>query len=275
MPDRSRRRAGKHRVAGRRRADELGQRLGRGIRQSRTAAGSKQSELGPSSGVSQSWISKMERGLGRTASLETWCSVADSLGLRFVAFLEEVPGAARPRDYEHALRQELVIRHAARGGWAGVAENVIQDGSAHWRYVDVLLNRDSGRELAVVEVWDWLDDVGEGLRGLASKVERVRVQHPGAAVMGLLVVRATRQNRRLVHRLGALFSSALPASSAAWLTALADPERPMPDGAGLLWTDVGGTRLFAFRRSVAAAPEGLRDRQATAARPSAMGGAAG
>lgn len=248
MPDRSRRRSGKHRVTGRRRGDEVAARLGRGVRESRQAGRMTQMQVAEASGVSQSWISKMERGEGRTASIETWCAVADSLGMRLAAFLEATPGAERPRDYEHLLRQQLVIRTSAAGSWSASAEQLIGDGASHWRYVDVLLQRRERAEIAVVEIWDWLDDVGEGLRGLANKVERVRLANSGSTVSGLLVVRATTRNRQLVQRLHALFTATLPGSSSAWLQALTDPKAPMPAAAGLLWTDVAGTRLFAMRR---------------------------
>jgi hypothetical protein len=46
-----------------------------------------------------------------------------------------------------------------------------------------------------------------------------------------------------------------PASSAAWLRALADPGTPMPHGPGLAWTDVKGDRLMAARLATAAGEE--------------------
>ena len=44
-----------------------------------------------------------------------------------------------------------------------------------------------------------------------------------------------------------MFAAKFPASSSAWLAALANPERPIPDELGFLWTDVAGTRLIASR----------------------------
>jgi hypothetical protein len=118
-------------------------------------------------------------------------------------------------------------------------------GLGAWRYVDVLLRRPLTQELAVVEIWDFMDDVGGGLRGLAEKIERLRGDAPGWTVSGLLVIRATLRNRRLVSQLSALFAAYLPASSRVWFRALRDPDVRIPAERGLVWTDVGGTRLYA------------------------------
>jgi hypothetical protein len=174
--------------------------------------------------------------------------MAAAVGTRLVVYLEDAPGSDRPRDYQHAVRQDLVIRYAAAGDWSADPERLVA-GPGAWRYVDVLLRRMRTRELAVVEVWDFIDDVGAGLRGLADKVERIRGLDPGWSVSGLLVVRATQQNRRLVTQLSAIFATNLPASSRAWLRALSEPEGRMPAGRGLVWSDVRGTRLFASNLS--------------------------
>jgi hypothetical protein len=86
------------------------------------------------------------------------------------------------------------------------------------------------------------------MRGLEAKVLALRERlGKGWTVSGLLVVRATSRNRRLVGELRALFAARYPASSHAWLQALADPDRPMPAASGFAWTDVPGERLFAAR----------------------------
>jgi transcriptional regulator with XRE-family HTH domain len=250
MPNRHRRRrAGRHRINGRRRADELARRVGNSIRDRRAAMGASQTEVGEAAGLSQTWVSLAERGGGRAGSLETWASLAEAVGGRLVVYVEDSPSADRPRDHEHLIRQDLVIRVATPGGWTGTPEHGLRpDGVERWRYVDLLLRRTSTRELAVVEVWNLLADVGDGLRGLATKVERLHTLNPGWSVTGLLVVRATARNRRTVARLSALFQAALSASSAACLRALQDPGARLPSGNGMLWSDVAGTRLFAARR---------------------------
>jgi hypothetical protein len=65
-------------------------------------------------------------------------------------------------------------------------------------------------------------------------------------VSGLMLVRRTATNRRLVREFQALFRFHLAASSATWLSALGT-RTPMPRAAGLAWTDVAGTRLVVAR----------------------------
>jgi hypothetical protein len=197
----------------------------------------------------------MERGAGHSASIETWATVAAASGLQVVCFLEEIPGATRPRDYEHLKRQQLVVTVAGQGGWQATTERPIDPAWSRSRSVDVLLDRPSRHEVAVVEVVDMFDDVGAAWRGLDAKVatvarDRASRELAGGTptkVAGLLVIRGTRRNRALVREFVALFRSHFPASSGGWLTALGNGDRSMPDESGVLWTDVQGTRLIAAR----------------------------
>ena len=66
-------------------------------------------------------------------------------------------------------------------------------------------------------------------------------------VSRLIVVRATRRNRALVREFSGLFRARFPATRRAWLAALGSEGVSMPDAAGFIWTDVGGTRLFEAR----------------------------
>ena len=227
--------------------------MGQAVRERRLTLGLTQAQVANAAGVSQTWVSKAERGRAASGSVETWAALVAATGGQLVGFVEDVPGTPRPRDQEHLLGQELVIRESAAGSWSAEPERALRsDASQGWRYVDVLLRRRSARELAVVEIWNRLEDVGDGLRGLATKVERVRAEYPGWGVSGLLVARRTKRNREIVARLPAVFGSALPASSDAWLRALRSPDSPMPQASGLLWTDTSATRL------VPARPRGIR-----------------
>jgi len=218
--------------------------------------GLTQARVADAAGVSQTWVSKAERGRGASGSVDTWAALVAAIGGQLVGFVEDVPGTPRPRDQEHLLGQELVIRESAAGTWTAEPERALRsDASQGWRYVDVLLRRPSARELAVVEVWNRLEDVGDGLRGLATKVQRVRAEYPGWSVSGLLVARRTKRNREIVSQLPAVFGSALPASSDAWLRALRSPYSPMPQASGLLWKDSSATRLMPAR------PHGMRAAQ--------------
>jgi hypothetical protein len=70
---------------------------------------------------------------------------------------------------------------------------------------------------------------------------------PNWRVAGLLVVRGTIRNRRLVRELNAVVQTRYPARSAAWLAALRDVDRPMPDADGFAWTGSRATALTPAR----------------------------
>jgi transcriptional regulator with XRE-family HTH domain len=222
-------------------------RLGTALRDRRTAAHLTQRELSERVGVSQTELSRLERGLGAGTGIDVWSACAAALGLQFAAFFEQAAGASLPRDIEHLRRQNLVVSLSAAGGWTAVPEGSIDPG--RWsRSIDVLLRREARREAAVIEVWDLLLDGGEAMRGLAAKVEAIRAQlGEGWRVQGLLVVRRTHRNRALVGELRDLFAARYPASSAAWLRALEHAAVPMPPDSGFAWTSVDGTRLVAAR----------------------------
>lgn len=256
MPDRRRRRMGQRRAAGRARASELSLRLGRGLKEERNHQGATQQFIADRAGVTQSWISRMERGRGGSASLETWASVAAALDLQLVAFLEGVPGAERPRDYQHLKRQELVIGTARRGGWISHPELQLDPDSPRSRSVDVALLRPVRQEAAVVEIWDFFDDIGAAKRSLDGKVasvERMLITGRGLGqgepyrVRGLWVVRGTIRNRRLVSEFATLFAAAFPARPEEWLRCLGDPGTAMPRSDGMIWSDTAATRLLAGR----------------------------
>lgn len=256
MPNR-RRRATATRTLGRQRATYLAARLGRALKDSRLARRFTQAQVAERAGVSQAFWSRLERGLVTTASLETLAASAAAVDVQLAAFIEARPGADLPRDIEHVRRQEVVVTIAAGGGWHARPERPIDPTAARSRSIDVLLERvpaKGGREIAVVEIEDLLADVGEVFRGLADKVAAIeREQGPGSVrddmsrVAGLLILRATRRNRETVHRLGAVFKTRFPASSAAWLRALSSAAGPMPDRDGFAWSSVRGHRLFATR----------------------------
>ena len=100
-----------------------------------------------------------------------------------------------------------------------------------------------------MEVWNLVLDGGQVMRSLEAKVLATRERlGPEWHVEGLLIVRGTQRNRRLIGDLGALFAARYPASSHAWLRALSRSGMsrcPTPDG--LAWTDVRGERLLPAR----------------------------
>ena len=176
---------------------------------------------------------------------------AAAVGEQLVGFLEAAPGASPPRDLEHLRRQELVIATAQFGGWACRPEAPLVAAAGRPRSIDVLLERQVRHELGIVEIWDYLDDVGAAMRSLDEKQLLLAAagQSDATRVGALWVVRGTRRNRELVAAYPELFCARFPASSTGWLAALVDPHAPMPGQPGLMWTDVPGKRLIAWHRS--------------------------
>jgi hypothetical protein len=108
----------------------------------------------------------------------------------------------------------------------------------------------------VVECWNTIGDLGASVRSTDRKVADaadLAAAYWGErdhAVAACWVVRATVANRALVARYPELFASRFPGSSADWVRALTTGTEP-PKEPGLVWCDVAGTRLFAWRRRIA------------------------
>ena len=248
MPERSRRkRAGRARLLGRRRASAIADRLGTALRAARLRAGLTQAAVAEEAGMTQGWVSEAERGQGASGSVETWASLAASVGLQLAAFFETAPGAAPPRDLQHLRRQKVAVEVSAPGGWSAHPEFQLRAADGSHRFVDVLLERTLlAREVLVVEIVDLLADIGDDMRGLERKVDAVRELRPDARVAGLLIIRATNRNRAVVRELGALLGSRF-SSGPAWLRAL-KTNAPLPAGDGILWSasqsgELGSVRL--------------------------------
>jgi hypothetical protein len=121
------------------------------------------------------------------------------------------------------------------------------------RAADVLLQR--GPEYALVDIWDWFDDVGAAERAWHRRldaVERYAIARMVAddtlpSVSGIWVVRATQRNSQLINENRHFFKAAFPGSPDTWLRALSDPATPMPAEAALIWVKVKGDRFFPSR----------------------------
>ena len=235
----------------------LAQRLGSGLREGRVAARLTQRAVAQRVGTSQGTISALERGHGASSPLELWATVAAAVGRRLTVYLEATSGAELPRDMEHLKRQRLVIETARLGGWRPGFEVPVDPLAARSGSVDVLLTQPTTGETVLVEVWDWLADVGEAVRSSDAKLAAVRrrMGEGGAgasdesSVQQLWVLRGTRRNRDLIAEFEVIFDARFPGSSAAWLRALTEERARVPDDAGLLWTDVRGSRLVVRRRN--------------------------
>jgi len=253
---RSRVRRSREQVAADERARVLAGTLGRSLRDARHRAKRTQLAIADAAAVAQSTVSELERGRGSCVSLRVWCRVARAVGTDLRAYAEGASAADGPRDAIHLRHQELIVRTAAGGGWVALPEAPIDADRSRSRAADVLLRR--GQEHALIDVWDWFDDVGAAFRAWDRRISRVAAVAIGRTpvgheqpprVCGCWVVRSTLRNRHLVADHGALFAARFPGSGSAWLAALST-SRPMPADPAILWVAVRGDRLWAARPSV-------------------------
>jgi hypothetical protein len=170
-----------------------------------------------------------------------WFSLARALGI-YLRFEFGRDPQAELRDAGHLDIQELVVRVAAAGGWKAEWESRSRE-----RWIDVRLHDTKSGRVLIVECTNTLGDLGEAMRSSDYKVREEVAR--GTTEVGLLwVVRDTKANRQLVSRYTRLLDSRFSGSSVAWVQALAG-SATMPSKPGLIWCDVGTTRLFARRRS--------------------------
>lgn len=236
----------------RRRNLEQVARLGAEVRSSRRRRRRTQAQVGALAGLSQSSISRLERGLGGGLTLDTWQRVGLVLGRPLVV------GLAREVDDEvadagHLAVQEVLLRLARLHGRTGTFELPTRP-SEPSRSVDVASRDDAQRVLILQEAWNRLDDIGAAARSTSRKVAEAEAL---AVVIGagggpyrvasVWVLRATGRNRALVRRYPEVFRARFPASSFAWWRALTSGG-PVPAAPGLVWCDVRATHLFPWRR---------------------------
>ncbi len=203
-------------------------------------------------GVSQATWSSLEVDRDARYTLATWDRAAHAVGTTLNAYLPQASSADQPRDAVHLRNQELVLRTALAGGWRGVAEQALDRELTRSRHGDVVLTRSD--EWCLVEVVDWVPDVGDSVRDFDRRLaalDRLAVARMrGEAVprtSGIWLLRATARNRRLVDEHRHYFRGRFPASGRAWLAALTDGTMPIPHQPALLWADVRGARMFAAR----------------------------
>jgi transcriptional regulator with XRE-family HTH domain len=236
-------------VEAERRLREQRARLAAQVRAGRERRGWTQDRLAREVGVGRLVIGRMERAEGRL-DLELLERVAVGLHLPLTVTLGRDPDEL-PADAGHLAIQELVLRMARVARMERTFELATRP-SEPWRSVDVALAAAVQCRIVVAECWNTIGDIGAAAR--ASTRKRVEAEAAAVARWGpdgraslVWVVRATARNRRLVARYPEVFAARFPGSSRQWVAALTTGS-PAPDADGLVWVDVGGTRLFEWRR---------------------------
>lgn len=231
-----------------RRAREQRIQIGGEIRAMRERRGWTRTELSRRAGIGRMVESRVERG---QTNLDI--DVLQRIGLAMdrpliVTFGRDLLEA--PADAGHLAMQELVLRTGRAAGFHGSFELATRPAEP-WRSVDVGLMSESLHRMVLVECWNTFGDVGAAARSTNRK--RADLEELAAARWGtdgsvgvVWVVRATARNRVLLQQYPEVFASRFPASSRGWLDALITGAKP-PAEPGLVWCDVGATKLFEWR----------------------------
>jgi hypothetical protein len=157
-----------------------------------------------------------------------------------------------PSDAGHLAMQDLVLRLGRTAGFEGTFELPTRPAEP-WRSVDVGLIDHVGKRLVIVECWNTFGDVGAAARSTDRKraeAGELMVGRWGSeGLVGVVwIVRASTRNRALIQRYPAVFAARFTGSSRAWVDALTQGS-VIPTGPGVVWCDVGATRIFEWRRS--------------------------
>jgi len=233
-----------------RRNQEQRARIGAEIQAMRERRGWTRVELASRAGLGRMVESRIERGVV-DPDLNALQRIALALDRPLVVSFGGRDPADSPTDAGHLAIQELVLRTGRAAGYSGSFELSTRVAEP-WRSVDVGLVSEARRRLILAECWNTIGDVGAAARSSSRKLaelEDLAVARWGSdAIVGLVwVVRATARNRALLARYPEVFASRFPGSSEGWVKALATGSAP-PAEPGLVWCDVGATRLFAWRR---------------------------
>jgi transcriptional regulator with XRE-family HTH domain len=227
-------------------------RLGAEVRESRRRRRLTQQQLADLAGISRSAESRIELGYGGGHTFDTWQRLTLALGRPLTVTLGR-DALEEPRDAGHLAMQELVLRLGRARGLVRSFELRTRPAEP-WRSTDVALRDDRRRSLYLLECWNTFGDVGAAARSTNRKIaeaEDFGVAIGGEApyrVAGCWVVRSTERNRALVSHYPEVFAARCPGSSVGWVRFLSGAAPAPPAEPGLVWCDIGATRLFAWRR---------------------------
>jgi transcriptional regulator with XRE-family HTH domain len=231
-----------------RRSLERRSRIGGEIRALRRRRDWTQEELARRAGVGRLMISRAERAAG-SLDVDTLEHIALAFGVPLMLGFGRGP-VEGTSDAGHLAMQELVLRLGRRAGFAARFEAVAGDS---WRSTDVELRSDARKRLILAECWNTIGDVGAAARSTTRKA--AGADATATALWGeagragsVWVVRATARNHDLVARYPEVFASRFPGSSRGWVDALTIGGE-LPHDPGLVWCDVGASRLYAWRQT--------------------------
>lgn len=204
----------------------------RGLRAVRRRKRWSQQNVAAKLGISQSELSRRERG-----SLEN-CSVAEleqwgaALGAH-VSLEVRFDGERPLMDAQHARLQTWLVGMLKREGWTVVVEHSFNHYGDRGR-VDVLAYHPVARVVLVTEIKSRVDDVGDilGRLDIKRRVAPILAREqrwPTDEIVPMLLILEQRTNRRRVADHAAMFTAypIRPQSATAWLRR---PAGPAPAG---------------------------------------------
>jgi transcriptional regulator with XRE-family HTH domain len=226
--------------------------LGQTVRAARRPLRVTQRVLAARTGVDQTRISQIERGLGRGVPLELWVALGVALGRPLaISFSTPLAQLRGPVDAGHLAMQERLLRLARSTRRTAIVELASRPADPR-HSIDVCTRDDRHRVLILQEAWNTFGDVGAAIRstnrkaaeaqGLAATID----DGPPYRIGTVWVVRPSAANRALIARYPAIFASAFPGPSRAWAAALTNGTSP-PDRSGLVWLDPNSGRMFEWR----------------------------
>jgi transcriptional regulator with XRE-family HTH domain len=230
-------------------------RFGLNVRALRHRRGWTQAELGHRAGLSQSAISRIERGEGDALSMRVLGQVAGVMGARIrMQLLWQGEELDRLVDGAHARLVERVIAMLVAADWQVAPEVTYHFGSERGS-IDVLAFHPPTRDLLVVEVKSVVPDMGAMLAGLdrkgrvAAEVARERGWN-ASRVSRLLVLGSDRTARRRFAQFAATFATAYPVRTRAVGQWIGRPDRAISGVMFVPLMNQSGTRpRFRVRRA--------------------------
>lgn len=224
--------------------------LGEEVRRERRRRRLTQRVLGARIGLSQTEISRIERGLGARAPLETWVALGVALDRPLAVSLSRPIGhdRAEPADAGHLQIQEHVLALASATGRAGTFELPTSPRDQS-RSTDVGIRDARHRCRILAECWNTFGDLGAASRATHRKAAEAHATWPDDRVATVWVVRATAANRALLARYPHILDASFPGSSRRWVRALTDGDIAPPSEPGLVWFDPATGRLTEHRRA--------------------------
>ena len=207
-------------------------RLGLSIRALRRRRRWTQDQLGRSAGLSDSAISRVERGGADRLSVRALSRIADQLGARLTLHVMwQGEDLDRLLDRDHAHLVDAMIRRLELSGWTAIPEMTFRIGPERGS-IDIFARHPMGDQLLVVEVKSVVPDIQAMLSSLDRKA-RLASSIAGengwriGPVSRLLVLPGDRTARRRLDVFAATFSRALPARNVEVRRWINDPRGPI------------------------------------------------